>query len=91
MTATHHQVIFLTDDYRATEKYVNPVLGMFPSVSVWNSYDFVVYFVYKISNRIPVDIAIAALRDINPNVIKLGAMNPSLTPEDQATSSPSRR
>jgi len=60
----YKQVIFLTDDYKARRKYVDTVFEDFPIGGIWTSLDFILFLFLRYRDRIPLEVAENAIRDV---------------------------
>lgn len=67
---TYRQVIYLTDDYRAIRKYVQPIFETFPLGCVWSSYDLVSYLFVRHCGRVTLEEVKAVFRDLTARAAK---------------------
>jgi len=64
----YQNIIFLTDDFRARDRFVKPIFDSIPLGSIWSSHDFVVFLFLRHRDRITRDDIGDVLRDLTANI-----------------------
>ncbi|WP_111309604.1 hypothetical protein [Confluentibacter sediminis] len=62
-------LIYLTDDSKAINGILNDSIFSFPIIQIWNSFDVILFLLMR-NNHFGIDIAEAAIRDINAELGK---------------------
>jgi len=65
----YRQVVYLTDDHHAIQKYAQPVFDIFPLGCVWSSYDLVLYLFVRHCDRMIAEDVEVVFRDLTAKAV----------------------